>query len=301
MKTFWASAIACTALFTGTITESVSAIGIITTLYDGNGLPANQGYLQMTAIDDAGNVSPALDGEGNVIFSFNGESSSGGNVTVDTTSNSAAYAGYSNYNLSTGNYLSTFDASTLNRNDGYRITFTVSLSGASSHNSTSTSDRAPFSIIAISSNDKQGIEIGFRVDEIFSQSSNFGALSESSSTSSITVNPTSLATYILTVYRDKYLLNFSDNLETPIIQGDLKQYDFAPISSSPSLPNSFNPYQTESFIFLGDTTSEASGTFTLGKVDLDLTPVPFEFSPTYGLLALGGIAAVKHWRDKQKK
>ncbi len=298
MKTFWASAIACTALFTGVITESVSAIGIYTVLYDGTGLPSDDGasaYLQMNAID----------GVGNVVSPFVGESPSGGNVTVNTrgdyndpdtgaTISPAEYASYSNYNVSTGNYLNDFVADTLSLTDGFRITFTVKLDTIFND----LSERASFSIVAITNSvDFKGIEIGFRSGEVFAQSSDFGTSSERSTN----IAPEVGGTYILTVGRGKYLLNSSDNLETPIIQGDLKVYDFSQVSNSPELPPGFNPYQTNSFISLGDTTSQAAGTFTLGEVNLDLTPVPFEFSPTYGLLALGGIAAFKHWQNKQKK
>jgi hypothetical protein len=43
----------------------------------------------------------------------------------------------------------------------------------------------------------------------------------------------------------------------------------------------------------------ASGTDTIGQITLDITPVPFEFSPAVGVVALGAVWAFKQARKKK--
>ena len=283
MKILWTSAIASTVFLTGTINEKAGAIS----LYNGSGLPGSQTTLQIGAIKSDGTAVSPFTGTGQTIVTGQG-------VKVDTTANSAEYSGYSNYNPSSFTYFNPaiFQASTLNQATGYSITFTVGLSNVV--NSSTTADpRAAFSVIAVSS-DKKGIEIGFRPTAIFSQSASFGIESE---TSLISIDTSISKDYTLTVFNDTYSLSLSSS-GTPIINGALKNYVFDPTLSSPSLP--FNPYTTSSFLFFGDDTGKASGTFTLGNVTLDTTPVPFEFSPTYGLLAIATGMAINNWRKKTK-
>lgn len=274
MKILWTSAIASTVFLTGTINEKAGAIS----LYNGSGLPASQGSLAPGALQSSGSPTSVS------------ETSVAGGVQLNTAASSAEYSGYSNYSPLSSNYYNTttFNSSTLDQTTGYTINFTVNLDTVTNY-TTTPNPRAAFSIIAISG-DKKGIEIGFRTDEIFAQSNNF--TSQAQTGLFTTTSPTA---YKLTVFADNYSLSSNG---TPIIYGALQNYVFNPTLSSPPLP--FNPYTTSSFLFFGDDTGQESGTFTLGSVNLDTTPIPFEFSPTYGLLAIGTGLAIKNWRKKAK-
>jgi hypothetical protein len=256
----------------------------VLTLYNANGTtPLSQGSLAPGALRSNG--IPTSPGESQV---------GGGGVTLNTAANSAEYSGYSNYNPLLANYINTsiFNANTLDQTSGYSITFTVKLDSAT-NNTSNVNPRAAFSIIAISS-DNKGIEIGFRAAQIFAQSSaNF--TSQDAAQTALTDTTSFAKTYKLTIFNDTYALT---NGGTSIINGALQNYSFNRLTSSPPLP--FNPYTTPSFLFFGDNTGQESGTFTLGSVALDTTPVPFEFSPTYGLLAIGSGLAIKNWRKKAK-
>jgi len=282
MKILWTSAIASTVFLTGTINEKAGAIN----LYNGTGLPGSQLTLQIGAIKSDGTAVSPFTGTGQTIVTGQG-------VKVDTAANSAEYSGYSNYNPSSSTYFNPaiFQSSTLNQATGYTITFTVSLDPSTLVDiSTTAAPRAAFSVIAVSS-DKKGIEIGFRPTAIFSQSASFGIEAETS----LAINTSITRDYKLTVFNNTYSLASGG---TSIINGNLQTYSFDQTASNPPLP--FNPYTTSSFLFFGDDTGKASGTFTLGNVTLDTTPVPFEFSPTYGLLAIATGMAINNWRKKTK-
>ncbi len=285
MKILWISAIAST-----TFIYSVASVdAAVFTLYNANGTnPSSQGSLAPGALTSTG--FPTLPSESQV---------AGGGVTLNTAANSAEYAGYSNYQpanpiaMTPASYFNPaiFQSSTLNQTTGYTITFTVRLDSSTVvDTSTAAAPRAAFSVIAVSS-DKKGIEIGFRPMAIFSQSASFGIEAQTSSA----IDTNIARDYTLTVFNDTYSLSSSG---MPIINGGLQNYVFNPALSSP--PLTFNPYTTSSFLFFGDDTGKASGSFTLGSVNLDTTPIPFEFSPTYGLLAIGTGLAIKNWRKKAR-
>lgn len=302
MKILWTSAIASTLFFTVTISEYASAI----TLYSGSGLPATDGYLAPGAIctSTINLVGPCSSGSKFAPGTVNQTSVSGG-VQVETSSqlsnNYTVYSGYSNYipansipptfNNAASYVNPTFNANILNQTTGYTLTFTVSLDSTESNISNLTSaPRAVFSVTAINS-DNTGIELGFLPTSIFAHSASFGIPAEITTALDTSV----AATYTLTVFNNNYSLSAG---ATQLISGNLQSYVFNNTTSNPPLP--FNPYTTPSFIFFGDNTSEASGKFTLGSVNLDTTPIPFEFSPTYGLLAIGTGLAIKNWRKKAK-
>ena len=293
MKLLWTSAIASTVFFAGTM----SANAIAVTLYDGNlaPFPDSQGELTSSTICAApSNFGPCSGGSKFSMGSISQSSVIGG-VKVDTNAANARYSGYANYNPTTiPSYVNPLNisANTLNQTTGYTLNFRVSLdSTVINVSDIVNAPRAVFSVIAISS-DLMGIEIGFLPSSIFAQSASFLAPAQVSST--ITTSVTT--DYSLVIFNNTYALSSG---ATPIISGALQSYNFDPAVSIP--PLAFNPYQTPSFIFFGDDTSEASGTFTLNSASLDTTAVPFEFSPTYGLLALGTGVAFKNWRKKQEK
>ncbi|BBC22339.1 hypothetical protein [Pseudanabaena sp. ABRG5-3] len=278
MKTLWSLAIPNIIFFAG----AISANAAVFTLYNANGSnPASQGSLKPAAIQSSG--LPTIASETQVV---------GGGVTLNTAANFAEYSGYSNYNPLTSSYFNTgFTSTTLNQATGYSITFTVSLDSATT-NTSSSNPRAAFSVIAISGNGNKGVEIGFRPTEIFAQSANFTTEAQAANFTTTSTN-----TYQLTVFNNNYSLTSGGN---SIINGSLQNYSFDPLTSNPPL-GTFNPYTTNSFIFFGDNTGQESGTFTLGSVTLDTTPVPFEFSPTYGLLAIFIGMALKSWRNQARK
>jgi len=303
MKILWTSAIASTLFFTVTISDYASAI----TLYSGSGLPATDRYLAPGAIckSTIPLVGACSSGSNFATGTVNQTSVSGG-VQVDTSSQSSnnytVYSGYSNYipansisptfNNAASYVNPTFNANTLNQTTGYTLNFTVSLDSTESNVSNLTSaPRAVFSVTAINS-DNTGIELGFLPTSIFAHSASFGIPAQ---TTSSTLDTSAATTYTLTVFNNNYSLSTG---ATQLISGNLQNYVFDNTTSNPPLP--FNPYTTPSFIFFGDNTSEASGKFTLGSVNLDTTPIPFEFSPTYGLLAIGTGLAIKNWRKKPK-
>jgi len=294
MKPLCASAIASTIFLILTIT-SARANAAVFTLYNAsdptNTTPDSQGVLQVGAICAASSPLGPCNTSGSIPFQVApSQTLVTGGVQLDTAANSAEYSGYSNYDpFSSYVNSSIFSASTLNQATGYTITFTMQLNSATDNTgsaATGNPTRAAFSILAVSSNTTKAIEIGFRANEIFAQTSSFTAPVAQSTNFDTS---TALNTYKLTVFNNTYSLTSG---ATNLINGSLVDYTtFNPSTSSPPLP--FNPYNTPSFIFFGDDTGKESGVFTLGDVTLDTTPVPFDFSPTYGLIALGAIALFK--------
>ncbi len=303
MKILWTSAIATSVFFTGAI--SVNAFGI-TTLYDGSlsQTPDTQNAaIRSGAICAASSpFGPCATGGAFPFQVSTSQTVVTGGVQLNTAANSAEYSGYSNYQpanpltMKPASYFGSFNANTLDQTTGYSITFTVQIDPSSSNNTTGTNPRAPFSIIAVSKDITKAIEIGFRVNEIFAQSSSNFTSQDPLQTKAFntTANPT---TYKLTVLNSGYTLT-NETSSTLVISGNLVDYSSF-VSTTPPLP--FNPYATQSFVFLGDDTSKESGTFTLGTVQLDTTPVPFDFSPNNGLaVVLGAITGLKYWRNKVK-
>ena len=292
MKLLWTSAIASTVFFAGTM----SANAIAVTLYDGNlaPFPDSQGELTSSTICAAPFKSGPCSGGSSFSIGSISQSPVTGGVKVDTNAANAIYSGYANYNpIPIPSYVNPLNisANTLNQTTGYTLNFRANLDSTINVSDLVIKPRAVFSVIAISS-DLMGIEIGFLPSSIFAQSASFLAPAQVSSTiiTSVTTD------YSLVIFNNTYALSSG---ATPIISGALQSYNFNPAVNIP--PLLFNPYQTPSFIFFGDDTSEASGTFTLNSASLDTTAVPFEFSPTYGLLALGTGVAFKNWRKKQEK
>lgn len=291
MKILCASAIASSILLT-----VISANAAVFTLYNSsdttNTTPDSQGILKSGAICAASSFLGPCNATGSFPFQVSpSQSVVTGGVQLDTSANSAEYSGYSNYNPLITSYFnnSIFSSSTLNQTTGYTITFTMQLNSATDNtgsNSVGNPTRAAFSILAVSSNTSKAIEIGFRANEIFAQTASFTVPAAQSTTFNTS---TALNTYKLTVFNDNYYLTSG---ATNLINGSLVDYTtFNPSTSTPPLP--FNPYNTSSLIFLGDNTGKESGVFTLGDVTLDTTPVPFDFSPNYVLIALGAIILLK--------
>ena len=204
--------------------------------------PASQNWLSLT------NISGAI------------ETTSTNGTKLNTTAINSIYAGYSNYTATLVN--SNFP--TLNRTSGYSLSFNMRLLAESRTNS----DRAGFSVIAISSDGTRGIELGFQQSSatsgnIFAQgdgiTANPGGQTNSlfKAAENVSFNTNLATNYTLSVQGDSYHL-FANGID--ILTGPLRDYT--------KFTGTINPYKTQNFIFLGDDTTSASGTFNLKQVVL---------------------------------
>lgn len=274
MKTTLAAIIVGLGLFGG----MASAQAVTIELYTGSGRPGDQPWLAFT---NQFGASETL------------VSNNGNKVNLNTTANNSIYAGYSNYyssvNPSTGTPIlipKNPAFPTLDRT-GYTLNFSVQVN-SESHNGTNGPNRAGFSVTAIS-DDKKGIELGFWNNEIWAQNTNF------TKGESNTFNTQSLNTYSLTISGDTYTLSANGTRLPNLTNQPLRDY----ASTSPNNPQ-YLPYKTSNFISLGDNTTSAQANITLGAVSV-ATPVPFEFSPTLGLLILGSWAVVYQLKNQKSQ
>jgi hypothetical protein len=249
------------------------------TLYDGNqpGTPDTQGFLNFASV-----------GTGT-------QTAGGGQTALNTTSPSAFYAGYTNYNFTiSAGALTPVDFANpvfpiLDRAAGFTLHFTAQVL-----NDISGPNRAGFSVIVLGS-DKKGVEIGFQSATIFAQSDNplFGTPAESNSDPSIAARVSAMTPYDLTIQGDTYLL--ATNSFT-ILTGSVKDYTAA---SGPF----GNVYRTPGLLFLGDDTTSASALTNIQTISLD-TAAPETAAPLSGLVALAALFLVHSnptWLRKNSK
>lgn len=274
------TAISCSlTLLAGIATAEAATV----TLYDGTTLPNSQGW---TYQNPQGNATQTL---------------GSGFTTLDSTlAGQGDYAGYLRFG--TGVF-------PLNRTIGYTIAFNVQVSSednsGSDKNGDGINDRAGFSIIVLSS-DLQGIELGFWTNEIWAQ--NEGAEKPPPTGTRFTHaegvafnTQSSLIRYDLSVSGNSYSLFANSNYNAPILSGSLRNYSNEP-SPFPPFPS---PYIIPNFLFLGDNTTSASARINLGRVSATDAPissaaaVPYEFSPTIGLLTLGAFATFSYLKKRQ--
>ncbi|WP_414590445.1 DUF4347 domain-containing protein [Anabaena sp. CCY 9614] len=184
---------------------------------------------------------------------------------LNTTANSAIYAGYSNYNLLGQMVNTNFPA--LDRTGGYSLSFNLQLLQESRTNS----NRAGFSIIAISSDGTRGIELGFQLltpstGNIFAQgdgiTSNPGGQTNGMflAAENVSFNTNQSTDYKLFVQGDVYKL-FANDVE--ILTGPLRDYTSWESPNPALIPD---PYGLPNFIFLGDDTTSAQASFNLSQV-----------------------------------
>ncbi|MEM6255550.1 MAG: DUF4114 domain-containing protein [Cyanobacteria bacterium P01_D01_bin.156] len=204
--------------------------------------PNSQGELSFTNL----NLAPLLATE---------TTASSGTI-LDTTASQDIYAGYSNYSspslVSPG--LPTLvnpGFPILDNTVGYEISFTMQLLEESRTNQS----RAGFSIIAISQDTTKAIELGFQktsatTGNIFAQGGPAFVAAEN-----VSFNTTESTNYTLAIKDDAYTLSANG---TSILTGSLRDYT--------NFVGAIDPYETPNFIFLGDDTTSAQGSFVLSQV-----------------------------------
>lgn len=274
------------------LTPNRSMAGVIT-LYDGTSGVTPDQYNPPSQWLKFGTLNPVT---GTPIGT---QSVSSGLTNLDTSSSNNIYGGYSNYNVAipaapsyiTPTTLVNSSFPSLDRNAGYDLSFTVKIN-SQFNDGTNGPYRAGFSIIVLSS-DKQGIEIGFRTTDIFSQvNSSFNSISPAEQITGVSSLLSSLTTYNLNVSGNNYTLT---NGATTLLSGLLRDYTAATGVGS-------DVYRTPNFVFLGDDTTSARAKIDLKSITLsnNSAGVPYEFSPTAGIFALVAGSIINHLLKKKK-
>ena len=148
---------------------------------------------------------------------------------------------------------------------GFNLTFQVSITAeAGKFDNGGGPDAAGFSVLVVTEGG-DAIELGWQSnganpDTISAYNANF-SFSQSVQVSDISQD----IEYDLNILDGQYYLTSQGEL---LLTGDLVEYNFDPINSDPPFPASLNPYETDSFIFLGDDTDRAFAKFSLGPVNL---------------------------------
>jgi hypothetical protein len=237
-----------------------------TTLFSGIGLPKDQGWLDFNQIPTSAPFDklPFLSKSAKTVAQTSDTTGATFRTDEDfTTTNNpnVGYAGYSNYTAKVNSVFPTLDVSsvkfngafpTLDRTTGYTLSFKLAV-----NSEVSDPNRAGFSII-LTSEDTKGIELGFKGDRIFAQSSTFIEDEKA------TFSTNALTDYKLSVKGDGYELFANNN---SILKGALRTYQFDPATSSPPLPAS--PYALPSFLFMGDDTDQGRANVTLGAIAIN--------------------------------
>ncbi|MEG4543012.1 DUF4347 domain-containing protein, partial [Microcoleus sp. Aus8_D2] len=204
-------------------------------------------------------------------------------ASVTAANNTTGYAGYTNYKYTppsppatpaTFTPISpTFPA--LDRTNGYSVSFRVAVTAETSNSD----NRAGFSLIAISSDGQNGIELGFTNRNL---GANGGIFAQEGGTASVPpvftraenalLNISTPTDYKFVVQGATYTL-FAGGVAIPTLTNQpLRNYTaFNPATSQPALP--YNPYSKPNFLFFGDDTDQASATFTLGPISVNNFPV----------------------------
>ena len=166
---------------------------------------------------------------------------------IDTTiAGSDTYAGW----VSSGSATPGFP--TLDRSTGFQVNFNLQLE-SESHSS---NHRAGFSVIILA-NDAKGVELGFWQNEIWAQSDDLtGGLFRHAEGAVFATNA-GLTDYQVTMIGDTYTLAANG---LPILTGPLRDY-----SAFDGFPD---PYETPSFLFIGDDTTSAQARVRLSFVSV---------------------------------
>lgn len=208
----------------------------------------------------------------------------GGYTRLNTSGDISESAGFYNYDSVLGQTQKT--PVLLDRSgDGYTLRFDARVD-AESHAS---SHRAGLSVLALSS-DGWGIELGFWTGSVWAQNDGGSLFTQGESASFDTT--AGLVTWDLAVAGSTYRLYADDQF---LLGGNLRKYedDIDPTAEG----NLFNPrhvYFLDDFVFLGDNTSSASGTSTLGSIEVLDVAVPEP--ATLSLLLAGAMGLLRRRR-----
>ena len=208
---------------------------------------------------------------------------------LDTTSDNAIYAGYSNYNdvddnpltaPTVPNDLVNANFPTLDNTQGYMVNFTIQVNSESNngddYNTDGKNDRAGFSAIVVSDTTSKAIELSFETDRIWAQDVTGTSTTDLVQAEGVSLDTTQKRDYNVKVSGDTYTL-FADG--TPILSGDLRDYTGVNLGNLP------NPYQTANGIFFGDRNDDASAQVDIYDVSVttpttgnNSEPVKFDFN-----------------------
>jgi hypothetical protein len=212
------------------------------------------------------------------------------------TSTNALQAGYSNYNGAT---LVNSQFPILDRALGYTLSFSVEILSESHANT----QRAGFSIVAISSDVNSGvrssIELGFQNERVFAQ--NDSPLFGTPVANETAFDPVGVGfvDYDLVVLGDSYELfakGGSLTQKSSILKGSLRDYT--------AFSGAIDPYETPNFIFFGDNTTSARANINFRSASIALNdPEPVsvpEPAAILGLLSLMAGGTFKKSRNEEK-
>ena len=181
----------------------------------------------------------------------------GGKTTLDTTSAMGIQAGYSNYNLVVPVNPS---FPSLSRTDGFVVSLDMKLL-TESHSS---NNRSGVSLIVLS-NDLQGVELAFWNNEVWVQSGSDFQHAEGAAFNTTAAT----TTYDVAIHGTGYQVSANGN---PILSGSVRNYSAFGL-----------PYNLPNFVFVGDDTTSAQGSFEFSR--LAVVPEPATLAmPVIGLI-----------------
>lgn len=247
---------------TTTVTINVTPVndapiaGSNTILYEGalGTLPTTQG-ITYTNVDA---VSPFVP-ESPQVYDTDG-------ARVNSTADADDYAGY------------TSAGAVLDRNTGYTVKFSAQLFSETHLNN----DRAGFSVIAVSSDGVNAIELGFWTNEIWAQEGGTSPDLFTHAEGATFDTTTGLIPYELTVLQNLYSLRANG---TEILSGTMRDYT--------AFVGFIDPYETPNFLFFGDDTTSASADFKISYISVITNSTPPDYTtasdtelliPTVGLM-----------------
>ncbi|RLS97646.1 MAG: hypothetical protein DWI14_02965, partial [Planctomycetota bacterium] len=165
----------------------------------------------------------------------------------------------------------------LRRSDGFELSFRTSLLSESHTNA----NRAGYSVILLAQ-DARGIELGFWQNEIWAQNTDF------THAEGVLIDTTIARDYRLQIIGEEYRL-FEGT--TSLLSGALRTY------TSPTLP-----YTLPNYVYFGDNTTSASGSFLQGFIRLEsnLSSVPEPSSMILASVFGIGCCAARRMRNTSK-
>jgi hypothetical protein len=235
---------------------------------DGTQTPADQGSMIYLPPSNAAPVSAG-----------------GGRTTIDSLANTTLKGGFfSHVAFPPFVPLTPINAAwpTLNAANGFTVRLDAQIA-AEAHN---TNDRAGFNLIMIASN-QRGVELGFWTSEVWCQE---GGVSPQLFTHAegVMIDTTTPRRYELSFRGSRYQLYIDNRLR---LSGNLRDYTAFNASGS-GLP--FNPYTTQSFLFVGDDTSSAGATASFTRIEIiDAARCgPADVAKLGGALGFDGVLSV---------